>query len=112
MTLSTFGSALRSFSDSAYMVVGLNITDEASVPLLDTFEEELHQPTDGTRLLLGGYAPLTRDSAEQSEKDLVRAETVSLPIAAVILRLVFATVVGAGLPLLVAGLAIPSTLAL
>jgi putative drug exporter of the RND superfamily len=98
--------------DSAYVVVGLDITDEASVPLLDRFEEELHQPTDGTRLLLAGYAPLTRDSAEQSEKDLVRAETVSLPIAAVILMLVFATVVGAGLPLLVAGLAIPSTLAL
>ena len=98
--------------ESAYVVVALNVTDEESVPLLDRFESELHQPTDGTRLLLGGYAPLTRDSAEQSEQDLLRAETVSLPIAAVILMLVFATLVGAGLPLLVAGLAIPSTLAL
>ena len=53
--------------ESAYVVVALNVTDEESVPLLDRFESELHQPTDGTRLLLGGYAPLTRDSAEQSE---------------------------------------------
>ena len=37
---------------------------------------------------------------------------MSLPIAALILVLVFASLVAAGMPLLVAGLAIPSTLAL
>lgn len=98
--------------DSAYVVVGLTVTDEESVALLDDLEGALTQPGDGIRLLLGGYGPLTRDSAEQSEQDLVRAETVSLPIAALILLLVFASLVGAGLPLLVAGLAIPSTLAM
>ena len=97
---------------SAYVVVDLNVTDEASVPLIDRFESEIHEPTDGTELLLGGYAALTRDSTEQSEQDLVRAETVSLPIAAFVLILVFTSLISAGIPLLVAGLAIPTTLAL
>ncbi len=97
---------------AAYVVVDLNVSDEASVPLLDRFEAEIHQPGNGLELLLGGYAPLTRDSADQSEHDLVQAESVSLPIAAIVLILVFASILAAGIPLLVAGLAIPTTLAL
>ena len=57
-------------AQSAYVVVDLNVTDEASVPLIDRFESEIHEPTDGTELLLGGYAALTRDSTDQSEQDL------------------------------------------
>ena len=97
---------------SAYVVVDLKITDEASVPLFDRFESEIHEPGDGVELLLGGYAALTRDSTEQSEQDLIQAETVSLPIAAFVLILVFTSLIAAGIPLLVAGLAIPTTLAL
>ena len=98
--------------DSAYAVVTLDVTDEESVALMDEFEERLHEPGDGIELLLGGYGPLTRDTAEQSEADLIRAETVSLPIAALILLVVFGSLLAAGLPLLVAGLAIPTTLGL
>ena len=61
---------------------------------------------------LTGYGPITLDSAEQSEKDLQKAELVSLPVVALVLILVFASLAAAGLPLLVAGLAIPSSLAL
>ena len=39
-----------------------------------------------TRYQLTGYGPITKDSAEQSEKDLQKAEMVSLPIVALILR--------------------------
>ncbi len=97
---------------AAYVVINLNVTDEASVPLLDRFESEIHQPGSGIELQLGGYAPLTRDSAAQSEQDLVQAETVSLPIAALVLIIVFSSILAAGIPLLVALLAIPTTLAL
>jgi uncharacterized membrane protein YdfJ with MMPL/SSD domain len=95
---------------SAYVVVQLAISDEQSVDHLDELEGAIAQPGQGIDLLIGGYGPLTRDSAHQSEQDLVRAETVSLPIAAVILILVFGSLIAAGLPLLVAGLAIPTTL--
>ena len=86
------------------------MSDEQTVDHLDELEAAIAQPGDGIQLLLGGYGPLTRDSATQSEKDLIRAETISLPIAAAILILVFGSLVAAGLPLLVAGLAIPTTL--
>src|SRR5262245_55664035 len=96
--------------DSAYVVVQLNVSDEASVEHLDELEAAIAEPADGIQLLLGGYGPLTQDSTEQSEKDLIRAETISLPIAAIVLVLVFGSLIAAGLPLLVAGLAIPTTL--
>ena len=79
--------------DSAYVVVQLNVSDEASVEHLDELEAAIAEPGDGIRLLLGGYGPLTRDSAEQSEKDLIRAETISLPIAAFVLMLVFGSLI-------------------
>ena len=97
---------------SAYAVVDLTVTDEASVPLLDRFESQLRPPGGDIRLMLGGYAPLTRDATRQSEKDLALAESVSLPVAALVLIVVFASILAAGIPLLVAGLAIPTTLAM
>ncbi len=98
---------------SAYVVIDLNVSDEASVPLIDRFESELHQPGDGIELLLGGYARAHPRLDRPVQQDLLRAETVSrLPIAAFVLILVFTSLVAAGIPLLVAGLAIPTTLAL
>ena len=96
---------------AAYVVVRLDATDEQSVDLVDGLRAKIVPPA-GYTTQITGYAPLTKDSATQSEKDLQRAETVSLPFAAIILVFVFASVVAAGMPLLVAGLAIPSTLGL
>ena len=95
---------------SAYVVVRLGITDEAAVDEMAEFRELIDQPTDVT-LQLTGVAPATQDQAEQSEKELIQAETVSFPVAALILVLVFASLVAAGMPLVVAALAIPTTLA-
>jgi RND superfamily putative drug exporter len=97
--------------DAAYVVVELDMTDEQSVAIVEDLRADIVPPS-GYSYQLTGYGPITRDSAVQSEKDLQRAETVSLPIAALILVLVFASVIAAGMPLLVAGLAIPSSLAL
>jgi putative drug exporter of the RND superfamily len=97
--------------DAAYVVVQLEVTDEASVEVVDPIREALTAPA-GYSVALTGYGPITKDSAEQSEKDLQKAEVVSLPIVAIVLILVFASLVAAGMPLLVAGLAIPTSLAL
>jgi RND superfamily putative drug exporter len=97
--------------DAAYIVVELDVTDEDSVALVDPVRAALTPPA-GYTIALTGYGPITKDSAEQSEKDLQKAELVSLPVVAVVLILVFASIVAAGMPLLVAGLAIPSSLAL
>ncbi|HEY7523760.1 MAG TPA: MMPL family transporter [Candidatus Limnocylindrales bacterium] len=95
---------------SAFSLIRLELTDEASVEHLDELRAEIGAPT-GMTLRLAGYGPLTEDSVKQSEKELVQAELVSFPVAAVILVLVFGSLLAAGLPLLVAGLAIPTTLA-
>ena len=97
--------------DAAYIVVELNVTDEESVEVVDPIRAAIVPPA-GYTYQLTGYGPITKDSAEQSEKDLQKAELVSLPIVALVLVLVFASIVAAGMPLLVAALAIPSSLAL
>jgi RND superfamily putative drug exporter len=97
--------------DAAYVLIQLDLTDEESVAAVDDIRAAIDAPA-GYRYWLTGYGPITRDSAEQSEEDLQKAEVVSLPIAALVLILVFASIVAAGMPLLVAGLAIPSSLAL
>ena len=97
--------------DAAYVVIGLDMTDDESVEAVDRLESKLTPPADYT-MGLTGFGPIQKDSAELSETDLQRAEIVSLPIAALVLILVFASVVAAGMPLLVAGLAIPTSLAI
>ena len=94
---------------SAYAVVRLKITDEEAVDDMEELRALIDPPSDVT-LQLTGVAPATQDQAEQSEKELIQAETVSFPFAALILILVFASLLAAGLPLLVAALAIPTTL--
>ena len=97
--------------DAAYVVIQLGITNEESVHQVEELREHI-QPPAGYGYQLTGYGPLTVESAEQSERDLQRAELVSLPVAAVVLILVFGAVLAAGTPLFVAGLAIPASLAL
>ena len=97
--------------DAAYVVIGLNVTDDESVEAVDDIQALLSPPA-GYNVGLTGFGPIQRDSAALSEKDLVRAETVSLPIAALVLILVFGSIVAAGMPLIIAGLAIPTSLAI
>ncbi len=77
---------------------------------MDELRALFDQPQ-GAKLLLAGVGPFTEDQAKQSEKELLQAELISGPFALLILLAVFASVVAAGLPLLVAALTIPTTLA-
>ena len=97
--------------DAAYAVIQLDLTNEESVKEVESLRELISPPA-GLTYQMTGYGPLTLESAEQSERDLQRAETISLPIAAIVLIVVFGSVLAAGMPLLVAGLAIPTSLAL
>jgi RND superfamily putative drug exporter len=94
---------------SAYALVRLTITDEAAANRMPEIRALIDQPT-GATLKLAGIGPFTEDQAHQSEKELVQAETISGPFALLILLAVFASLVAAGLPLLVAALTIPTTL--
>jgi RND superfamily putative drug exporter len=97
--------------DAAYVVINLSVTDEESVPLYHDLRAKLVPPA-GYAVSVSGYAPFTLDTSKQAGDDLARAELVSLPIVAIVLFLVFTSAVAAGMPLLVAGLAIPTSLGL
>jgi uncharacterized membrane protein YdfJ with MMPL/SSD domain len=94
---------------ATYVVIELNMTEDASVNVVDQVSQALSPPS-GYTATLTGFGPIQKDSARLSEQDLARAETVSLPIAAIVLVLVFGSIVAAAMPLLVAGLAIPTSI--
>ena len=93
----------------AYVLIGLDVAEDDSIELVDPVKDALATPS-GYDVKLTGFGPIQQDSARLSEQDLTRAETVSLPIAALVLILVFTSIIAAGMPLLVAGLAIPTSL--
>ncbi len=97
--------------DAAYTVIGLDMDEDSSIEAVKPVQAALAPPP-GYTVQLTGFGPIQADAIRLSEQDLARAELVSLPIAAVVLLLVFGSLVAAGLPLLVAGLAIPSAMGL
>jgi len=99
-----------SYDGSAtYAIVVLEATDEESIDLVDDLRAEIQQQP-GLTYQLTGYGPLADDANAQSEEDLQKAEIVSLPLAFLILFAVFGAVLAGLLPILVAGLAIPTTM--
>ncbi|WP_405163092.1 MMPL family transporter [Nocardia sp. NBC_01499] len=66
----------------------------------------------GVTVAVGGYAATLHDVNDQIVKDLIRAEMVTLPLAALVLVLVFGSVVAALLPLVIGLFSIVSTLAI
>ncbi len=97
--------------NEAYVLIGLDLTDDESVATVAPVEAALAPPA-GYTIKLTGFGPIQHDAAATSEKDLERAEIVSLPIAAIVLILVFGSLIAAGMPLLVALVAIPSSIGL
>jgi putative drug exporter of the RND superfamily len=94
---------------AAYVLVNLDMTEDQSVEAVDAIQSSLHPPA-GYSVALTGFGPIQQDAARISEQDLQRAETVSLPIAALVLILVFGSLIAGSMPLLVAGVAIPTAL--
>jgi uncharacterized membrane protein YdfJ with MMPL/SSD domain len=91
-------------------VVTLTESDEAAAEVVHELSDRLEAP-DGAVMTITGIPQLYSEFNEKIEADLVQAELISLPIAALILLAVFGTLVGAALPLLVALIALPSAFA-
>ena len=68
-------------------------------------------PQPGLDIALAGGPAFYGDIQTVSEDDLRRSELISLPLAAVALLLVFGSVVAAGVPVVVGGLAVLVALA-
>jgi RND superfamily putative drug exporter len=95
---------------STLAVVYLDKEVESAVNDAARLAEEIEPPA-GVTVQVTGIPQLYHEFNDKIEQDLVTAEMVSLPIALLILLAVFGTLVAAGLPLLMAGLALPTVFA-
>ena len=77
--------------------------------LVEAVEAEL-RTVDAPTTLVGGVAVLDRESVEQTERDLQRAELITLPVVLVAAVFVFGGLLAASLPLAIALVAIPGSL--
>ena len=77
--------------------------------LVEVVEADLRS-IDASETLVGGAAVLDRESVEQTERDLQRAELITLPITLIALIIVFGGIVAASLPLAIAFVAIPGSM--
>ncbi|GLH96217.1 MMPL family transporter [Phytohabitans aurantiacus] len=90
---------------ATYALVQLRGTDpDAKTEAYGDLRPALDAP--GLTTEAGGNVPFQYEANHQTERDLVRAETLSLPVLLVLLVLIFGGLVAAGMPLLVGGLAI------
>ena len=95
---------------STLAVVYLNKEVESAVEDSARLADAVDAPA-GVEVQVTGIPQLYHEFNQKIEQDLVMAETISLPIALLILLAVFGTLVAAGLPLLIAALAMPTVFA-
>jgi uncharacterized membrane protein YdfJ with MMPL/SSD domain len=73
---------------------------------------ELVEAPEGVETIITGVPIVQHEFNAAVEEDLLRAELISFPVALLILLAVFGTLISAGLPLLIAGMALPSSIAI
>ena len=95
---------------STLAIVYLNKDVESAVEDSARLADAVNAPA-GVEVQVTGVPQLYHEFNQKIEQDLVMAETISLPIALLILLAVFGTLVAAGLPLLIAALAMPTVFA-
>ncbi|MGZ8481480.1 MAG: MMPL family transporter [Candidatus Limnocylindria bacterium] len=93
-----------------FALLRLNQEVEAAVDDSEHLASLVDAPPD-VDVIVTGIPLVQSEFNEVVEEDLVRAEIISLPIALLILLAVFGTLVGAALPIVIAGLALPTSLA-
>ena len=98
---------------STFAVALLNVEDDEALDLMDALSPLVAKSVEpaGFTLSLAGFPAIGKDIAHEVEEGILRAETVSVPLTIVIQLLVFGTLIAAGLPLLVGGLAIIGSIA-
>lgn len=95
---------------TAYTLVQLSLSPEQSQRLMPAIRAAL-QPVD-IDVTLAGAPAFYEDVERISERDLRRAEAIAIPFALLALLLVFGSVVGALVPLIVGGLSVAAVLGL
>ncbi|CAN5766079.1 hypothetical protein BH24CHL5_BH24CHL5_06060 [soil metagenome] len=106
--LLTHNLSPRQISDdgrTVYEIVALDLAPDDSPDALEPLQQAI-TPVPGLRILLAGGPAFYGDIQVLSERDLQRSEFISLPLAALALLLVFGSVVAAGVPIVIGGVAV------
>ena len=99
--------------DGQATIVSVILDRSLSETEMDELVEEVEadlRSISAPETLIGGIAILDRESVEQTERDLQRAELITLPLTLVALVIVFGGIIAATLPLAIALVAIPGSL--
>jgi RND superfamily putative drug exporter len=88
-----------------YMLVDLN-NEVDQVPVVAEIIDTYTGNYDGAEIHVSGFGAVTKAINETITSDIIRAEIVAVPIVILLLLFVFGSLVAAGLPLFVGGLAI------
>ncbi|NDD26305.1 MAG: multidrug RND transporter, partial [Actinobacteria bacterium] len=90
---------------AVYMFAKLD-EDAKQAEVAQVIADEIGGNNFGATIYVAGWAPITSEINHIIEQDLVRAESVAIPIILLLMIFVFGSVVAAGLPLMIAGLTI------
>jgi RND superfamily putative drug exporter len=96
---------------SALIVAGLTGTESETANHAAILSDRLAYDRDGVRVEAGGPSTVNAQINKQSERDLVRMESIALPLSFIVLVSVFGGLVAATLPLVVGAMAIFGTMA-
>jgi RND superfamily putative drug exporter len=96
---------------SALVLVRVSGDEDAVKKAIGTFIDD-YQGEGNLTIKAAGSAEVSREMTENLEKDLVHAESIAFPLTLLLLLLVFASLVAAGLPLVIGGVAVSGTMAL
>lgn len=95
--------------DSALVLGRLTGDEDAQIERAGELAERFNGDFQGLAVRVGGEMEIFRQVGETIERDLARAESIAIPVTAVLLVLVFGSAIAAGLPLLVGVLSILGT---
>jgi RND superfamily putative drug exporter len=90
---------------AVYMFAKLK-DDANAAKVAQEVSDEIGGKNYGATIYVAGWAPITSEINHVIEGDLVRAESVAIPITLLLMIFVFGSVIAAGLPLMIAGLTI------
>ena len=97
--------------DGTIIYVLVDFEEDASAgPLTESIVNQFSGPYDDANVFVAGYQAVMQGINHEIESDLLLAEAIVVPLVLILLVFVFGSLVSAGLPILVGGLAIVGSL--
>ncbi|MDB5053185.1 MAG: putative drug exporter of the superfamily [Bacilli bacterium] len=106
-----FGAASRSAGQQGVqmVVVSLNLDTEQALEHYPEMRRAV-KPPQGMNLYVNGGTAILYDMQQASKSDIMKSDIIGLPVALLVLLIVFGTLVGAALPMIIGVMSVTMTL--